>query len=80
MSFDDYKMSDPTQGLEFNDVIVGDGDPAKDGDLLKVKYTGIIMASGREFDNGKISVSDTINREAYTTIRYHLCVMCVFVI
>eukprot|EP00555_Chaetoceros_dichaeta_P008353 CAMPEP_0198253778 /NCGR_PEP_ID=MMETSP1447-20131203/4158_1 /TAXON_ID=420782 /ORGANISM="Chaetoceros dichaeta, Strain CCMP1751" /LENGTH=218 /DNA_ID=CAMNT_0043939585 /DNA_START=82 /DNA_END=738 /DNA_ORIENTATION=+ len=53
--FDDYKMSDPTQGLEIKDVIVGDGEPAKDGDLLKVKYTGIIMASGRQFDTGKIS-------------------------
>jgi len=53
-TFDDYRTSDPTQGLEIKDVVVGDGETAKDGDLLKVKYTGVIMASGRQFDNGQI--------------------------
>mmetsp|Transcript_16119 Transcript_16119/g.18611 ORF Transcript_16119/g.18611 Transcript_16119/m.18611 type:complete len:227 (+) Transcript_16119:158-838(+) len=41
--------------LGINDVVLGSGDKAtEDGDQVKVKYSGRILTSGVEFDNGMI--------------------------
>jgi FKBP-type peptidyl-prolyl cis-trans isomerase len=40
----------PTE-LQYSDIVVGDGDEAKTGDQVSVKYVGAIYETGKEFDS-----------------------------
>jgi peptidylprolyl isomerase len=55
VAYDNYKLNDDTQELVMKDVVVGNGEAAKVGDILDVKYKGTIMATGKEFANGPLS-------------------------
>ena len=37
--------------LQYSDIVVGDGDEAKTGDQVKVKYVGAFYETGKEFDS-----------------------------
>jgi hypothetical protein len=37
------------------DIVIGNGEAAKVGDILDVKYKGTLMASGKEFANGPLA-------------------------
>jgi len=37
--------------LQYSDIVVGDGDEAKTGDQVTVKYVGAIYETGKEFDS-----------------------------
>lgn len=41
---------EPSGTLEVNDIVVGDGPEAKQGDLVSVQYVGVDYESGEEFD------------------------------
>jgi len=47
-------MGDPEQGLATFDITEGDGEGARNGDMVKVEYIGKLMANGNEFDRGTI--------------------------
>ena len=40
----------PTQ-LQYSDIVVGEGDEAKTGDQVSVKYVGAFYETGKEFDS-----------------------------
>ena len=50
--FDSYSQTDPSQKLMYRDTVAGTGDVAMEGKVLKVAYTGRLMATGKEFDKG----------------------------
>ena len=37
--------------LQYSDIVVGDGDEAKTGDQVQVKYVGALYETGKEFDS-----------------------------
>ena len=41
-----------SKDLAFKDIIAGDGEPAKIGDVLTVAYKGKLMSTGKQFDEG----------------------------
>ena len=41
-----------SKDLAFKDIIAGDGEPAKVGDVLTVAYKGKLMSNGKQFDEG----------------------------
>lgn len=45
-----YKPTEPVSSLQKDDLTVGDGATAKDGDCLVVKYYGTLAKDGTKFD------------------------------
>ena len=43
-------MGEPPAELEIEDLVIGDGDEAKVGQLVNVHYVGVAWSSGEEFD------------------------------
>ena len=39
------------KALQYSDIVVGDGEEAKTGDQVQVKYVGAIYETGKEFDS-----------------------------
>lgn len=52
-AFDLYSTTDPGQGLVYRDIQIGTGDVASKGNVLTVTYTGRLMSTGKQFDEGK---------------------------
>jgi FKBP-type peptidyl-prolyl cis-trans isomerase len=51
--FAEYSLSKPDQGLAFRDTVVGSGTLAEKGKVLCVSYTGRLLATGKQFDEGQ---------------------------
>ena len=45
LPFDDYSQTDPNQGLEYKDTLIGTGDVVEAGKVLTVAYKGRIMSN-----------------------------------
>jgi len=52
-AFDAYQMQSPSQKLATRDIIVGTGDAIQPNDILKVEYSGKLMATGESFGEGQ---------------------------
>ena len=50
--FDNYVPGNTTALASFDSVAGDDGDGAKDGDIIVVKYTGKVLKRDTEFDSG----------------------------
>ncbi|MFJ5074104.1 FKBP-type peptidyl-prolyl cis-trans isomerase [Streptomyces sp. NPDC088553] len=46
----DLPEGDPPTELTIRDLIIGDGNEAKPGNVVQVHYVGVTFASGKEFD------------------------------
>ncbi|MGY4720256.1 FKBP-type peptidyl-prolyl cis-trans isomerase [Naumannella cuiyingiana] len=46
----DFPEGPPPAELEITDLIVGEGEQAKPGDMVEVDYVGVAYSSGEEFD------------------------------
>ena len=53
LPFDDYSQTDPNQGLEYKDTLIGTGDAVETGKVLTVAYKGRIMSNNEQFDEGE---------------------------
>jgi len=51
--FDEYSLTDPSQGLEYKDTFVGSGTVAETGKVLTVAYKGRMMSNNQQFDEGE---------------------------
>jgi len=49
--FDSY-VPGRSKELAIKDILIGDGDSAKIGDVLTVAYKGKLMSNGKQFDEG----------------------------
>lgn len=47
----DPPVGDPPTELLIRDIVVGDGEEAKRGQVVRVHYVGVNFATGREFDS-----------------------------
>ncbi|MEU9074692.1 FKBP-type peptidyl-prolyl cis-trans isomerase [Kitasatospora sp. NPDC004745] len=46
----DFPVGDAPTELTIRDIVVGDGEEAKPGQVVKVHYVGVTFATGEEFD------------------------------
>ncbi|MFE4973994.1 FKBP-type peptidyl-prolyl cis-trans isomerase [Kitasatospora sp. NPDC056651] len=46
----DFPIGDAPKELQIRDIVVGDGDEAKPGHNVKVRYVGVTFETGEEFD------------------------------
>ena len=54
--FDTYELNNPAQALAIRDVAVGSGDVIQKDDLIKIKYTGRLMANEKEFESSTVRI------------------------
>ncbi|MFD7589239.1 FKBP-type peptidyl-prolyl cis-trans isomerase [Kitasatospora sp. NPDC059811] len=47
----DFPIGDAPADLQIRDIVVGDGDEAKSGQVVKVRYVGVTFETGEEFDS-----------------------------
>ncbi|MBV2155759.1 FKBP-type peptidyl-prolyl cis-trans isomerase [Kitasatospora sp. SUK 42] len=46
----DFPIGDAPAELKIRDIVVGDGDEAKPGQVVSVRYVGVTFETGEEFD------------------------------
>ena len=51
--FDEYSQTDPNQGLEYKDTVMGTGDAVEMGKVVAVAYKGRMMRDNVQFDQGE---------------------------
>ncbi|MEV8327873.1 FKBP-type peptidyl-prolyl cis-trans isomerase [Kitasatospora sp. NPDC056731] len=47
----DFPIGDAPADLKIRDIVVGDGEEAKSGQVVKVRYVGVTFETGEEFDS-----------------------------
>ncbi|MER8100375.1 FKBP-type peptidyl-prolyl cis-trans isomerase [Kitasatospora sp. NPDC094016] len=47
----DFPIGDAPADLQIRDIVVGDGEEAKSGQVVKVRYVGVTFETGEEFDS-----------------------------
>ena len=50
--FDNYTPG-PDNNLAWKDIVVGQGEPANEGDVVVCSYKGILFSSGKQFDKAE---------------------------